>query len=298
MNQGPEPWPGTPPASVAYLSSTFAPAFSSWALSFSASSLFTPSLTGFGAPSTRSFASFKPRPVMARTSLMTSIFLSPAAARTTVNSVFSSAGAAAAAAGPATATAAAADTPHFSSKSFASSAASSTVRLDSSSTILLRSAIVSSSFNQFEPIVMREASRGFALRGIGLDHARDLGGRSIRELRYLGSRRDQQADQPCTQFIERRQRGERLDAVRIQSGLAHRSAEDDELLVRLGEVGRDLGRRDHIARISDDRRALEQGSDGRDVRAFESDLGEAVFRDLHGGASGAHLLAQCLHLGD
>ena len=47
---------------------------------------------------------------MARTSLMTSIFLSPAAARTTVNSVFSSAGAAAAPppAGPATATAAAA----------------------------------------------------------------------------------------------------------------------------------------------------------------------------------------------
>ena len=33
---------------------------------------------------------------MARTSLMTSIFLSPAAARTTVNSVFSSTGAAAA----------------------------------------------------------------------------------------------------------------------------------------------------------------------------------------------------------
>ncbi len=84
----------------------------------------------------------------------------------------------------------------------------------------------------------------------------------------------------------------------VQGGLAHRSAEDDELLVRLGEVGGDLGRRDHIARISDDRRALEQGSDGRDVRAFESDLGEAVLRDLHGGAGLPHLLAQSLHLGD
>src|SRR5205085_9360573 len=83
-------------ASCAYLSSTFAPAFSSWALILSASSLLTLSLTGFGAPSTRSFASLRPRPVMARTSLMTSIFLSPAAARTTVNSVFSSTGAAAA----------------------------------------------------------------------------------------------------------------------------------------------------------------------------------------------------------
>src|SRR4051794_4289511 len=129
-----------------YLSSTFAPAFSSWALTFSASSFGMPSFTGFGAPSTRSLASFSPRPVRARTSLMTSIFLSPAAARTTVNSVFSSAGAAAAAAGPATATAAAAETPHFSSSILARSAASSTVRLDSWSTILLRSAISLCSF--------------------------------------------------------------------------------------------------------------------------------------------------------
>src|SRR5215470_7052658 len=138
------PQPGyLAPGQRTYLSSTLAPAFSSWALILSASSLLTPSLTGFGAPSTRSLASFRPRPVMARTSLMTSIFLSPAAARTTVNSVFSSAGAAAAPppAGPATATAAAADTPHFSSRSFASSAASSTVRLERSSTIFCKSAI-------------------------------------------------------------------------------------------------------------------------------------------------------------
>src|SRR6185437_10707918 len=125
------PGPGT--RDRAYLSSTFAPAFSSCALILSASSLFTPSFTGLGAPSTRSLASLRPRPVMARTSLMTSIFLSPAATSTTVNSVFSSAGAAAPPAapppGPATATAAAAETPHFSSRSFASSAASSTVRL-------------------------------------------------------------------------------------------------------------------------------------------------------------------------
>src|SRR6185437_2879692 len=98
--------PGFSQTSRAYLSSTFAPAFSSWPLILSASSLFTLSLTGLGAPSTRSLASFRPRPVMARTSLMTSIFLSPAAASTTVNSVFSSTGAAAAPppAGPATAT--------------------------------------------------------------------------------------------------------------------------------------------------------------------------------------------------
>ena len=57
-----------------YLSSTLAPAFSSWSLILLASSLSTPSLTGFGALSTRSLASLRPRPVSARTSLMTLIF--------------------------------------------------------------------------------------------------------------------------------------------------------------------------------------------------------------------------------
>src|SRR6202035_2365596 len=101
---------GTPYVSTGYLSSTLAPAFSSCALILPASSLLTPSLTGFGAPSTRSLASFKPRPVIARTSLITSIFFSPAAASTTENSVFSSAaGAAAPAAGAAATATAAAD---------------------------------------------------------------------------------------------------------------------------------------------------------------------------------------------
>jgi hypothetical protein len=38
--------------------------------------------------------------------------------------------------------------------------------------------------------------------------------------------------------------------------------------------------------------------DGRDVRAFESDLGEAVLRDLHGGAGLLHLRPQLVHVGD
>src|SRR5690606_13076003 len=99
-----------------YFSSTLAPAPSSCALSFSASSLAMPSLTAFGAPSTRSLASFRPRPVIARTSLITLILFAPASARMTSNSVFSStAGAAAPPAAAATATGAAAETPHFSS---------------------------------------------------------------------------------------------------------------------------------------------------------------------------------------
>ena len=75
-----------------YLTSTFAPAASSFFLSSSASAFGMPALTSLGAPSTRSFASLRPRPVIARTSLITLILFAPASARTTVNSVFSSAG--------------------------------------------------------------------------------------------------------------------------------------------------------------------------------------------------------------
>ena len=105
---------------INYLISTFAPAASSFFLISSASSLETASLIVFGAPSTISFASLSPRPVIPLTSLITLIFLAPAAVRTTSNSVFSSA-ASPPAAPPATATGAA-DTPNFSSSSFTNSA--------------------------------------------------------------------------------------------------------------------------------------------------------------------------------
>src|SRR5581483_1790569 len=107
----------------------------------SASSLFAPSLTGFGAPSTRSFASLRPRPVTARTTLITWIFLSPAPVRTTSNAVCSSAAApsppaAGAAPAAATATGAAAVMPHSSSIFFFNSTSSSTVIFPSSSNTL------------------------------------------------------------------------------------------------------------------------------------------------------------------
>src|SRR5579884_20627 len=133
--------PRRPPPGLDYLSSTLAPASSSWALAFSASSLDTRSSTGLGAPSTRSLASLRPRLVRARTSLMTWIFLSPAAVRTTSNSSFSSSAGAAspppppAGATPATATGAAAVTPNFSSKSLRSSDSSRTVMLEMASRI-------------------------------------------------------------------------------------------------------------------------------------------------------------------
>src|SRR5437667_466080 len=104
-----------------YLISTVAPASSNFFLMAAASSLDTPSLTGFGAPSTRSLASFRPRLVTSRTTLITLIFLSPTAERITLNSVCSSA--AGLASPPAAGTppaaidiAAVALTPYFSSR--------------------------------------------------------------------------------------------------------------------------------------------------------------------------------------
>src|SRR5690606_13016384 len=110
--------------SGSYLISTFAPASSNFFLMASASSFETPSLIGFGALSTRSLASFSPRLVTSRTTLITLILLPPTSVSTTLNSVFSSAAAAGAAAPPPAATttgaAAAADTPSSASSVFTS----------------------------------------------------------------------------------------------------------------------------------------------------------------------------------
>src|SRR5579883_2344066 len=78
-----------------YFISTVAPASVNFLRMASASSLLTPSLMVFGAPSTRSFASLRPRFVTSRTALITLILFAPADVRITENSVFSSAGAAA-----------------------------------------------------------------------------------------------------------------------------------------------------------------------------------------------------------
>src|SRR6266581_9709548 len=92
-----------------YLMVTLAPTSAILSATFWASSLETASLMGLGASSTTAFASFRPRPVNSRTTLITLILLGPTSVRTASNSVFSSTGAAAgaasvaAAAGPAAA---------------------------------------------------------------------------------------------------------------------------------------------------------------------------------------------------
>src|SRR5262245_12107879 len=86
--KGRSPRPRVGPAS--YWSFAVAPASSSPFFAFSASSFERPVFTGLGAPSTRSFASLRPRFVSARTTLITLILFAPADSRITSKEVFSS----------------------------------------------------------------------------------------------------------------------------------------------------------------------------------------------------------------
>src|SRR5450432_4000256 len=120
-----------------YLIAALAPAASSFVLIVSASAFGMPSLTVEGAPSTRSLASFKPKPVISRMTLMTPTLLAPNSVIVTVNSVCASAAGAAAAPPPAAAaaTGAAAVTLNFFSMSEISSTTSMTDILEIASRI-------------------------------------------------------------------------------------------------------------------------------------------------------------------
>ena len=74
-----------------YLRVTLAPTSSSLALDFFSFFFATPSLITEGAPSTKPLASFKPRPVISLTALITLTLPAPGSVNSTSNSLFSSA---------------------------------------------------------------------------------------------------------------------------------------------------------------------------------------------------------------
>src|SRR5450755_2926964 len=149
-----------------YLTVTVAPAPSRAAFALSAASLLTLSSTSFGAPSTRSLASFSPRLVRLRTSLMTWIFLSPAASSVTLNSSFSSGASATAApppaAGAATATGAAALTSNVSSNCFTNS--------DSSRRVISLNASSRSSVLSFAIVLIPPSTWRLSVSSMALGH--------------------------------------------------------------------------------------------------------------------------------
>src|SRR5580693_2180352 len=165
-----------------YLISTFAPTSSSFFFITSESALLTASLTFWGTPSTRSFASFRPSPVSSRTTLITLTFLSAGYSfRITVNSVFSSTGAAAAAApgAAAAATGAAAVTPNFFSMSEISSTTSSTVILAMESRISSLDTAMWGLQIRFQDNWLSTARRGLFLVADGGERAGQLGLRLV-----------------------------------------------------------------------------------------------------------------------
>src|SRR5262245_8628869 len=198
-----------------------------------------PSFTGFGAPSTRSLASFRPRPVISRTALITDTLLAPASLSITVNSVFSSAAGAAAPPPPppaAGAAIAAAETPNFSSIALTRSLSSITVMLSiADRKASLSNAIWVSSIPKLEWVVRVSGGRALLLGHRG-EHA---GQPLDRRAQHAGDLRDQ--------HVARRDRGQRLDAAGVERLAGVDTALDDQLVVALGEVGDDF-RRGHRVR--------------------------------------------------
>src|SRR5215470_11907528 len=239
-----------------YLTVTVAPAPSRAARALSALSLLTFSSTVLGAPSTRSLASLRPRLVRLRTSLMTWIFLSPAASRMTSNSSCSSACSASpapapAAAGPAaTATGAAAFTSNVSSNCFTNSESSSRViSLNASrrSSVLIFAMVVYSSFLQFLACGVGSAfvaRRVLRVGGAGLGCA-GFWGAGFRSAafggRALGAQRLGELGQLHRQRVERRGRaGQRRLHGAGQLGQQHLAR------LQVGQLG-DLRRAHRLA---------------------------------------------------
>mmetsp|Transcript_17611 Transcript_17611/g.21088 ORF Transcript_17611/g.21088 Transcript_17611/m.21088 type:complete len:319 (-) Transcript_17611:402-1358(-) len=223
-----------------YLSSTVAPASSNFFLISSASAFATPSLIGFGAPSTSSLASFRPRPpTTSRTTLITLIFLAPASVSTTSNSSFSSAAAASPpAAGPATATAAAALMPRSSRKSL-SSFASRMVRPRSSSPIFAISAICSDFLLRVDVcllvfVVGLTLCRClFANRG---DSARQSLTRRVDALTNLTCLTHETRNDGCNLFLAGWHFSKRFHARIIKNVISHKTTNDNELVITFSEL--------------------------------------------------------------
>src|SRR6056297_1026291 len=186
-----------------------------------------PSFNEEGASSTRALASFKPRPVSARTTLITLTFFSPAAWRTTSNSSFSSTAAASAAAGAA-ATAAAAETPNFSSMAETSSTTSITlISAMAFSMSSFESAICPNLLMSF-PIVLKSSRyRCFPLRRLFLlithsgDHSNHPAGHVVERTNQLGDRGQHHSHEQRQSLVAGRQLGQSIDVLRAEQLTAH-----------------------------------------------------------------------------
>src|SRR4051794_549185 len=279
-----------------YLISTFAPTSSNFFLIAFASSFGMPSLIGLGAPSTRSFASFRPSAVISRTTLMTLILLPPTSVSVTVNSVFSSEKTAAAAPPPPPPIiiGAAADTPSSDSRVFTSCESSSTLMplmysttcCDVTSAIVLL-LLLSNENLGFRLFLFRRRQHVHQIARDGAQHRNELHHRGV-----------QRAEQPSVQLRLARQRRQFGDL----RGL-HRAALDDRRLDLqrrrgLAERGQRFRQRDRVgAGQRDRRRSLEELVEDFERRALEGALRDGVLDDLVARLRRAQLAPQLGDLG-
>src|ERR1051325_237748 len=283
-----------------YFSSTTAPCASSFFLISSASCLETPSFTVPPA-STRSLASFRPRLVIARTSLMTWIFFSPPLFSTTENSLCSStAGAAAPPAAPpagAAATGAVMVTPNFDLKASISSANSHTdmFRMASriSSLLILVCVAMWSS-----PLLLGSAARG-ALVPERLERAHRHLEQSLQGTDPPGHRRLERPAQLGEQLSLRGQARQPLHLVGRHRLAFHPSDANLRPLVLPGEVGQDLRGADRVPpRQHHSRRPREVLRQPCDRRLVERPLGQRVLHDHVFDTGRPQFAPQVRRLGD
>src|SRR5713101_2925118 len=287
-----------------YFTSTVAPTSSSFFFMSAASALATFSLTGLGAPSTRSLASLRPRPVSSRTTLITWIFLSPAALRTTSNSVFSSVAAAPppAAAPPAAGAAAAADTPHFSCKSLESWDASSSVRPSSFSAISsMFVAMSSASVCGCCYVVMSNPASGRLGRALapGIEHVHELPERCLQQAHELSHRSLHGAHDLAPELLLGRKIRQGLELRRLHNPALHQPELDLQLRVGPHEGLQRLRDRHRVLLGEhESRRALEMGAERVEGGALDGQPGQSILDHLvlRGGA--LELLAQVRQLLD
>src|SRR5690606_9036884 len=183
-----------------------------------------PSSTGFGAASTTALASPRPSEVSSRTTLMTWIFLSPAASRMTSNESFSSAASASPPAPPAAgapaaaaATGAAAVTSKVSSNFFTNSLSSiseSSLKASSSSSVVSFAMMILlvSGFVFAGPA----SGRGLLLRTQRIDRADGLRQRGVEDVCRLEQRGLHRAGELRQQDFTALEVGELVDLIRAQ----------------------------------------------------------------------------------
>src|SRR5881296_3440942 len=283
-----------------YLISALAPASINFFKIAPASALDTASLTGLGAPSTKSLASFRPSPVTSRTALITLTLFSPNPVSTTVNSVCSSTAAAAPPppAGAAAATvAAAADTPNLSSRSLISCDSSNTDMLEIASRISAFATDISFLLNQF-----RSGSLAALLRARRLSLVADRGEGARKARRHLVQRPYKLDDRGLhraqklrEQLLARRHQRERGDFLGGNHGVRHGAGADHELLVRSGELVEHLGGRHRVGRDAVDERSLHVLGQPGKRRAFDGAARQGVLEDAQVHARLARFRAQLGH---